>query len=65
MNLYEFLTHADIQLPRRWDTHSDFETFVKQRFSAYLSLIDQLDPNAEANEVQRRKPSLCSCFVMS
>ena len=36
MNLYEFLTHADIQLPRRWDTHSDFETFVKQRFQRLL-----------------------------
>jgi len=61
MNLHEFLTRTEIHLPMRWDAHRDFEAFVGEQLDTFLRLIDQLDPNAVSDEVQRRKPSILSC----
>jgi hypothetical protein len=58
MNLHEFFTHPDVQLPQRWDTHEDFEAFVGQRLDRFMSLLEQLDRNAIAEEAQRRKPAI-------
>lgn len=61
MNLFEFFTHPDVQLPSVWDSHKDFEAFVCQRHDAFVSLIDQLDPNPVSDEVQHRKPAVVRC----
>lgn len=61
MNLHEFLTHPDVQLPVRWNNHKDFEAFIDQRLGAFLGLVDQLDPNAVSNMVKNRKPSMINC----
>ena len=61
MNLYEFLTHSDVQLPMTWASQRDFEEFVRSRFDTYLRLIDQLDSNSEADYIHHRKPAIRTC----
>lgn len=61
MDLHTFLNHPDIQLPVRWDSQADFEEFVSQRFGTFLQLIDQLDKNAVAEEVHRRRDCIVEC----
>jgi len=61
VNLFEFLTHTEVQLPSQWDDYRDFEKFLRQRFDIFLTLIDQLDPNVVSEEVQRRKASILTC----
>src|SRR5579872_5010597 len=61
MNLFEFLTHPNVQLPAAWTNHTDFEAFVQERLNNFLALIDDLDPNAESDKVKAQKASISSC----
>lgn len=61
MNLFDFFTHPDIQLPSQWDSSNDFETYVRGRFDNFLTLIGDLDSNPVSDEVQRRKPAIETC----
>lgn len=61
MNLFDFLTHDDVQLPSRWDSFKDFEAYIRRRFDTFLSLMDQLEANVVSEELQRRKPALNTC----
>ncbi len=61
MNLYDFFTHPDMQLPSQWESSKDFEAYVSRRLDGFLTLIDKLDPNLVSDEVRRRKPAIISC----
>ena len=61
MDLHTFLSHPDIQLPVHWNSQADFEEFVSRRFGAFQELIDQLETNAVADEVQRRRDCIVTC----
>lgn len=61
MDLHTFLNHPYIQLPVHWNSQADFEEFVSQRFGAFLELIDQLEANAVADEVRRRRDCIVAC----
>ena len=51
MNLDEFLTHPDIQLPMRWDSNGDCDGFVEQRWNLFLDLIDEVPESIPQGKV--------------
>ena len=58
MNLNEFLTHPDVQLPLRWDSYSDYETFVTERLTTFMRLVEEIDSSAVADAIRLRKDSM-------
>jgi len=61
MNLNEFLSHPDLQLPCDWNSHTDFEAFVGQRLETFASLLDKLDAHPVTESVKRRREAINTC----
>ena len=64
MNLQEFLSHPDVQLPLSWDEKTgsyDFHDFVRKRFERFYELLSVLDDSPIARKVLSRKSAVEQC----
>jgi hypothetical protein len=61
MNLQEFLSHPDIQLPLCWNETDDFQGFLRQRLGHFGELISELDAGPVADALKARQPAIAKC----
>jgi len=61
MNLRDFLSHPDINLPISFGSSIDPDGSLRKRFDTFLELIAQLDSGGVSDRVQARKTAIQCC----
>ena len=61
MNLQEFLSVSDVQLPLSWNETNDFQGFVHERLDRFCKLIPELDASPVADKVRSCEPAIAKC----
>lgn len=61
MNLHEFLSHPDIQVPLSWDGTDDFQGFVQERFARFRTRISEVEDCPVIENVRSREPAITKC----
>jgi len=54
MNLYEFLSHPDVQVPFSWNRTNDFQGFLRKRLKRFVRVLSKLDDGPVADMVRSR-----------
>ncbi len=61
MNLHEFLSHRDVQLPLHSDWEDDFHGFLQKRLDRFCELITSLDAGSVADTLRLHEPAIRKC----